>query len=152
MQIFTIWSFKERRGCMVKSLSLTSLGNIMNQNLILISHEWEPYSATPAPLPHGRGFYLLLIFILKIVLFIYIPNVPPFPILFPQFFTPYPLLFISERVIPYPPHLPHLPSPGHQVSTGLGTSSPIQAKQGNPLLQYVLGATDKPMYALWLVT
>jgi hypothetical protein len=49
----------------------------------------------------------------------------------------------------YSPHIPH-PHPcqhppflGHQVSTGLGTSFPTEARQGGPLLPtYVPGNTD----------
>jgi len=49
-------------------------------------------------------------------------------------------------------HSRHPTSLGHQVSTGLGASSPIGTKQGSQFsASYVPGPGDEPMFALWLV-
>ena len=59
----------------------------------------------------------------------------------PEFFTPSSVPSPPERVLPC--GLP--PSLWHQVSTGLGASSPTGARQGGMV------ASDQPVYALWLV-
>ena len=86
---------------------------------------------------------LFLSFIL-IILFIYISDVPLslFPLL--EFCTPFYLPFASERV--------RDPSPGHQVSTGLDSSSPTEDKQGSPLLCMFQGPQKSPdiFYDWWL--
>lgn len=41
----------------------------------------------------------------------------------------------------------HPPSLGHQVSTRLGTSSPTEDTEGNPLLHMCFQASDQPMFA-----
>ena len=72
-----------------------------------------------------------------IILFIYTSNVASSRSPIPEFFTPSPLPFASERM-PHP-HPRHPPSLEHQVSTGLGTSSPTGARQSSPLLHIRLG-------------
>jgi hypothetical protein len=72
----------------------------------------------------------------------------------------YPLLLIPPwRVLqPCPLHfwegsLLHSSSLEHQVSTGLGTSSPNEARQGNPLLHIYLGPwTSLCMFFGWLLS
>jgi hypothetical protein len=109
---------------------------------------------------------------------------PPLLAPLPRILHPFPLPFASERVLhpnypahssstlqqtptlpsqtPSPQHQqqPHLyhpghpPSLGHQVSIGLGTSSPTEARQDNPLLHMCLVTqiyTAKPINALSLV-
>ena len=69
-------------------------------------------------------------FFLRIILFIYIPNVGPSRSPLPECFTLFPLPVASEGVLPCP-----LPSSlRHQVSTGLGTPSPTEAREGSSLL------------------
>ena len=49
----------------------------------------------------------------------------------------HPLPFVSEMVLPIGIPLPRR----HQVSTGLGASSPTEARQGSPLLHMCWGPT-----------
>jgi hypothetical protein len=46
----------------------------------------------------------------------------------PEVFTSSPLTFVSERVFPTSKAPGHPPSQGHQVSTGLGASSPTETR------------------------
>jgi hypothetical protein len=75
-----------------------------------------------------RPFWLLVLFCFCKYIFIYISNAAPSysPLTEP---LPYTLHFSSERV-----RLPGYPSTlVYQVSTGLGSSSPIKARQGSPV-------------------
>ena len=79
----------------------------------------------------------IVFFLFKIILFIYIPNVaspPDFPITLPV---------TSERVsLGLPPTL------RHQVSTGLGESSPTETRQSIPILRMCLGPQTSPCMLL----
>jgi hypothetical protein len=95
-------------------------------------------------------------FIIVVVLFICIPNTPPFLVPL-RILHPIPLSFASERVLPYsvthpPPHPPMSSFPGHQVSTGLGASSPNEVSQCSPLLHMCHGPRTSPHILLdwWL--
>ena len=92
----------------------------------------------------------------NITLFIYIPNVVLLPVPPPRVL--YPISFVFERV---PLH-----SPIHPFPTTLPLASPFPGAPslfrirhilshwdqiGQPYTTYVPGATDQPMYALWLV-
>ena len=58
--------------------------------------------------------------------------------------------FSSERVEDL---LGYGPTPGHQFSEGIGTSSPNEARQGNPLLHIYLGPwTSLCMLFGWLLS
>jgi hypothetical protein len=66
---------------------------------------------------------------------------------------PSPSLHLTSERVPSIPTPGHRPSLGHQVYTGLGTSSPTRARLGcQSLAMYVLGALDQPVHALcwWL--
>lgn len=69
-------------------------------------------------------------------------------ILLLELFTPFPLLFGSERVtLPrYPPFV------GNEVSTALGTFTPTEGRKGSPLLHMRRQPQTSPyIYPLWLV-
>jgi hypothetical protein len=112
------------------------------------------------------GVFCLFVlnFFNSIILVIYIPYVAPFSVPFhnsPSILFP----LASEKVLPtheptYPLHTSihsnltpqHPSSLGHQVSTGLGASSPTEARQVSTLIHMFPGAIDQAMYVLWLVT
>jgi hypothetical protein len=52
----------------------------------------------------------------------------------PESFTLFPLLFTSERCAPPTLASPFLGASSFYRITGLGTSSPVEARQGSPLL------------------
>ena len=79
---------------------------------------------------YGFKFYFF------IILFIYIPNVTTLLVTPHRFITT--ILFASERVVPTPRYPSTL---GYQVSTGLGTSSTTEARQGSHLLHMCLGTS-----------
>lgn len=85
--------------------------------------------------------YLFCIF--KIYLFIYIPNATPISVL-SHGPPPNPLPLRSWEDVP----LPYLPILVHQVSAGLGTSSPTEARQDSPLLHMSL---EPRISQCWLV-
>ena len=100
---------------------------------------------------HGISFYL-------IILFIYLPNVVSFPSLPSQSSShTHPRPFASERMLPHlpiqscssPTYLLHPPSFRHQITTGLGTSSPTESRQGSPLLHICQG--HRPIHVSSLV-
>ena len=100
---------------------------------------------------HGISFYL-------IILFIYLPNVVSFPSLPSQSSShTHPRPFASERMLPHlpiqscssPTYLLHPPSFRHQITTGLGTSSPTESRQGSPLLHMCQG--HRPIHVSSLV-
>jgi len=73
---------------------------------------------------------------------------PPFRVLHPIL----PLL-ASERVFSYPScRLPHPLSLGHQVSTGLGSSFPTEAREGSPLLRMCWPRISPYMLFGWWLT
>jgi hypothetical protein len=81
-------------------------------------------------------FFLILLFKL-IILFIYIPDVEPFPIFPPLVLLPIlPPLCLWEGT-PLTPRHPLSLKP--QGSAGLGTSEPIEATHNCPLLHMCLG-------------
>jgi hypothetical protein len=67
---------------------------------------------------------------------------------FPEFITLSHLPYASERVLP-PGHTPFLE---HQVSIGLDTSSPTEARQGSPVLHMCRGPWTSPwmLFGWWL--
>jgi hypothetical protein len=57
-----------------------------------------------------------------------------------------PLPFASEKAAP------QSPTRVHQLSTGLSTSSPSEARHGSPLVHMCwMGVSDQLLYALWWV-
>ena len=70
----------------------------------------------------------------------------------PESFTLFPLLFTSERCAPPTLASPFLGASSFYRITGLGTSSPAEARQGSPLLHMCWGPQTSPCmsFGWWL--